>query len=100
MIVKVHAGDGSVTLEEPEDCRRFHVEASGGDAAAVARAVGSTAPAPDDHVWVALDWIRNQAAGRVGDGWEGDLDAMVGFARSKGWLDEAGTEVLAHIEWT
>jgi hypothetical protein len=35
----------------------------------------------------------------VGDGWEGDLDAMVGYARSKGWLDEAGTSIQAHIEW-
>ena len=91
MIVKVDPGDGGVTLEEPEDCRRFHVEATGGDVAAVACAVGSSAPAPDDHVWVAIDWIRRQAAGRVGEGWDDELEAMVGFARSKGWLDDAGT---------
>ena len=64
MIVKVPAGGGGATLEEPEDCRRFHVEASGGDTDAVARAVGSSAPAPADHVWVAIEWIRGQAAGR------------------------------------
>jgi hypothetical protein len=99
MIVKVDAAEERATLEEPGDCRKFHVEAAGGDVAAVARAVGSTEPAPADHVWVGVDWLRAQAAGRVGDGWDTDFDAMLGFARSKNWLNDAGTAIQAHIEW-
>jgi hypothetical protein len=99
MIVKVDAGAGRASLEEPEDCRKFHIEASGGDADAVARALGSTEPAPAGHAWVPVAWVREQAAGRVGESWPADFDAMVGFARSKGWLDGSGAAIQAHIEW-
>ena len=46
-----------------------------------------------------IDWLRAQAAGRVGETWEGDFGAMLAFAGSKGWLDEGGTAIQAHIEW-
>lgn len=103
MIVRVDRA-GQASLDNPEDCKKFHVEASGGDVEAVGRAVGSPAggsgEAPPDHVWVPIAWVRSQAAGRVGDGWAGDFDAMVGYARSKGWLNEAGDAIAAHIEWS
>jgi hypothetical protein len=98
MIVRVDRG-GVATLEQPEDVRAFHVEALGGDLSAVAAALGPRPAAPDDHVWVPVDWVRQQASGRVADGWEGDFAKMLDFASSKGWLDPAGEAIKAHVVW-
>jgi hypothetical protein len=55
--------------------------------------------ADDEHVW--LDVARARAIGvetandpAFADG----FDAMIDYATSKGWLDEAGTHVRAHVE--
>jgi hypothetical protein len=98
MIVRVDA-TGRATLDAPEDCRAFHVEAGGGDVSAVAAALGSRPPAAADHVWVAVDWVRQQAAGRVPEGWDGDFAKMLDFAAGKGWLDEGGHAIQAHVVW-
>ena len=52
----------------------------------------------DDHIW--LDVARSRAAGVAattdpdfGDG----FDAMIEYASSREWLNEAGTHVRAHI---
>jgi hypothetical protein len=102
VIVVVDVAGGPATLAEPEDCKRFHVEAAGGDLDAVAGALGPAGTAegaPEGHVYVDVDWVRRQAAGRVPDGWDADFEGMLGYARSKGWLNEAGTAIQAHVEW-
>ena len=90
-----------VSLEEPEDCRRFHVEATGGSdrlgAVLESEGVGRTLPSGD--VLIDVDSIRRMAAGRVPDGWDADFSAMLDYARDKGWLDEAGRAIQAHVEW-
>jgi hypothetical protein len=57
-------------------------------------------PGPDeDHVWVDIANLRAAALGRVEDpGYPERFDAMIEYARSKGWLDDTGTHVRAHIE--
>lgn len=97
-----------VTLEEPADTVRFHVEV---------RCAGI--PAPDrlglvygalvdaaagrlegDAAWISVDAVRRLAAGRVASTWDDELEAMLDYARSKGWLDEAGHAIRAHVEWS
>ena len=100
MIVRVDlaASPAAVTLDEPDDCRRFHVAAAGGrDAAQVGEAVGRADESGDVFVDVGL--VRRLAAGRVGEAWEKDFAGMLDFARSKGWLDESGQAIRAHVEW-
>ena len=90
-----------VDLADPEDCKRFHLEATGGDRARLGPALegqGVGRMAGDDAM-IEIDSVRRLAAGRVPDGWEADFDAMLGYARSKGWLDETGRSIQAHIEW-
>jgi hypothetical protein len=102
VIVRVDTASGSATLAEPTDCKKFHVEASGAgarDVAQVAVVLGTPLDAPADHAWVPVDWVRDQAAGRVPIGWESDFDAMLGFAASKGWLSDDRRLVQAHVEW-
>jgi hypothetical protein len=93
----------SVSLEEPENCKQFHVVLAGvGSDTVVANAlegagVGRASPKPG-HVYVNVDAVRSMAAGRVGDGWDDEFSGMLGYASSKGWLDGTGSAIEAHIE--
>ena len=121
MIIDIDLTGGipTVQLVEPEDCKRFHVgvkargtggvpptttarAASDSDlealgAALSAQDVGRLLPSGD--ALIDIDAVRRLAAGRVPDGWEADFAAMVGYAKSKGWLDESGEAIQAHVEW-
>jgi hypothetical protein len=37
-------------------------------------------------------------SGLADDDWEESFAGMVSYARSKGWTDEAGTHLRAHVE--
>jgi hypothetical protein len=93
----------AVSLEEPENCKQFHVVVAGvGDDALVASAlegagVGHASPNAG-HVYVTIDAVRSMAEPRVGESWAGDFEAMLGYASSKGWLDDSGSAIEAHIE--
>jgi hypothetical protein len=92
----------AVGLAEPEDCKRFHVEARGGDSAALgaaleANGIGRLLPPGDAMIDVAA--IHRLAEGRVPAGWADDFAAMLQYAGSKGWLDDTGTAIQAHVEW-
>ena len=104
MIIDIDLTGGSPTVQlvEPEDCKRFHVGVRGGDldalgAALQAQDVGRLLPSGD--ALIDIDAVRRLAAGQVPDGWEADFAAMIGYAESKGWLDESGEAIQAHIEW-
>jgi hypothetical protein len=43
--------------------------------------------------------VRAMAGGRVGEGWADGFDRMLDYARGKGWLDDAGDAIQAHVEW-
>jgi hypothetical protein len=102
--VEVHlaATPPSVTLVEPDDCGRFHLVAVGAQDPArlgeVLAGVGLGCLAGED-VFVRVDAVRSLAAGRVGEAWDADFDRMLDYARSKGWLDETGEAIQAHMEW-
>jgi hypothetical protein len=53
------------------------------------------ASADGQHIWVEVAALRAaSAAAGFGEGFE----AMIDYARSKGWLDEDGTHVRAHVD--
>jgi len=91
-----------VSLEEPDDCERFHVSVLGGNdrgmvfGALVDAAAGRL---EGDDAYITVDAVRRMAAGRVGPEWERDLAGMLDYARAKGWLDEQGVAIRAHLEW-
>jgi len=93
----------SVSLEEPDNCKQFHVVQAGeGNDTLVANALEGAgvgrASAKAGHVYVNVDAVRTMAAGRVGGTWDDDFAGMLGYASSKGWLDESGSAIEAHIE--
>ncbi len=108
MIVNVDLATSSISLAEADDVGGFKVSAAGqppdgsADDAAVgallAEAGGGRAAQEPDHVWVAIDTVRLLAADQVGEDWAERFDAMVAYAATKGWLDEAGTHIKAHID--
>lgn len=100
MKIRVPAA-GTASLDDAEDCKKFDVESAGiveGDLGAVLGVLGDWADGgTDGHVWIRADAMRAAAAGRVPEGWESDFEAMIAFARSKGWMNDAGTAIRAHV---
>jgi len=105
MIVRVDVAAATAELDDPGNVGQFHVAASGGDTAAVAAVLGGAGAgadagdAPAEHVWVAVDWVRAQASGRVEAGWDDQFAKMLDYAGSKGWLDGSRSAIQAHVEW-
>ena len=91
-----------VELAEPEDCKRFHVAVRGGDAAGLAAALSAAGVGrllPSGEAMIDTTAVRRMATSRVSDGWDGEFAAMLEYAGSKGWLDETGASIQAHVEW-
>lgn len=98
MVVVVNAD--VVRLDEPDDCGAFKVVVESGTGAGVSEALAEVGRLADrETAWIGADAVRALAAGRVGPDWEDKFAAMVGYASTKGWLSEDGTEIQAHIEW-
>jgi len=91
-----------VTLEEPDDTLQFHVSVIGGTewglvfGALVDAAAGRL---EGEEAFITVDAVRRMADERVGPTWDDDFAAMLDYARTKGWLDDAGIAIKAHIEW-
>ena len=91
----------TVSLEEPDDCKRFHLAVVGGrDAAMVFGALVDAAAGrlEGDHAWITVDAVRRMAAGRVGSDRASDFEGMLAFVQSKGWIYLNGAAIQAHVE--
>ena len=103
VVVDMEAEPATIALEEPADCGRFHVTVRGGrdagqlDDALRAHSVGDLDG--EGEALVRVDAVRRLAAGSVGETWEDDFTAMLGYARSKGWVSDDGASIRAHVEW-
>ncbi|MEN9644351.1 MAG: hypothetical protein RL238_1020 [Actinomycetota bacterium] len=97
MFVEVVDGVGAV--REAENLKALSLRGSAADAARD----GALVPAVADdgsHVWLAVAELKSRAAATVADpaGWGEGFDGMIAYAGSKGWLNEAGDAVRAHVE--
>ena len=109
MIITVPAGDGAITVAEPDNFKQFHLAADGMDVREVAAALGETAHEKGDgaHLWVSIDavrgWVGEQGQQEQSQApsqdWEDGFSAMLEFAKGHGWISEDGSHVQAHIEW-
>jgi hypothetical protein len=90
-----------VTLESPEDCAAFSVRARGdGSGLGAALEAAGVGRMDGDESLVEVDAVRRLAAGRVGEGWDGDFAAMLEYAATKGWIADDGRSIRAHVEGT
>lgn len=56
-------------------------------------------PVEDGHAWLDVAALRLRAGVDVEPEWHEQFDAMIDYARGKGWCDETGTHVRAHLEY-
>lgn len=89
--------DGRAELAEPDDFRRFSVDAGGATLAGVTAALsGSDAGRIEGEGAVISPAFLREEAGDTA-GWEEGFAAMVEFAQTKGWVADDGG-IRAHIE--
>jgi hypothetical protein len=50
-----------------------------------------------DEAAINVSWLRQNTEARSQQ-WQTDFERMLAYAASKGWMDAAGTVVIAHIE--
>ncbi|CAN5433518.1 hypothetical protein BH09ACT4_BH09ACT4_15310 [soil metagenome] len=88
-----------VSLRDPREFGDFHVEAGDGVDLAEALTVAGAGRFAGDDVFVSTDWIRDVMAEREDDDeqWRASFEAMLGFARSQGWIAEDGDGIRAHV---
>lgn len=98
----VVAGPAGFSVSEADDFSRFHVDAS-----RVSRTEfdalldGSpvvTVHEEADHVWVATSFIADSLDVARHESRREGLDAMLAYAAMKGWLDDTGSMIAAHVE--
>lgn len=93
----------SVELKLPEhttDLYASYWERLGPDTIAKVLADHDAGELSEDRqsVMIPVATLRRLAAGRVPEGWDADFEAMLAKARERGWLNEAGDAVQAHLE--
>lgn len=98
MLLRVSA-DGAVSLDEGDEFRRFSIRFDSGARGTPAAEAGLAAVARRDGeaAWVSPDALRRLAPRGEDPAWLAAFDAMVAFARSRGWVDEGG-RIRAHVE--
>ena len=93
--------DGEVTLADADECTSFAIGGApprSEQARSAVSAAGIELDPEGEHGFVAPATVTRLAAGQVGAGWTERFAAMVAYAGSKGWLDDAG-RIRGHTEW-
>lgn len=89
-------------MREAVDLKSLKVVAPG--SVVDATALGGLGEPDGAHVWLSVSALRAAAAATVPEAdreqWLGAFDGMIAYATSKGWTDESGTRVRAHVEAT
>jgi hypothetical protein len=97
MRIVVDTVAGTAEVEDADDLQAFSVHVAGDGAIGPALGDLGRADANGQHAWIGIDELRRRAEPARSDGWGERFDGMVGFARSKGWLDDDGDALRAHI---
>ncbi|MEY2568401.1 MAG: hypothetical protein QOE35_2930 [Actinomycetota bacterium] len=88
--------DGGVHMQDPSDFKAFKVVVKEGEDPEAIAVVGRLEGA--DTAWIQIEAVRRLAGNAVDQAWEDGYDAMLAYARTKGWLHDARREIQAHVE--
>jgi hypothetical protein len=88
----------TVSLEEADDFGRFHVVTDAPEQLDNRLRAAGWGRRPGDDAFVAIDALRAAGAAASGDGWAEGFAKMLAFAESRGWVDDDGTAIQAHVE--
>lgn len=96
----IEVSNGTATVREAENLKALSVVAPGG--VAHPDALAPLGRVDGNHVWLSVQALRESAAATIPEAdraqWVQGFDGMIAYAASKGWTDEAGTHVRAHVE--
>jgi hypothetical protein len=96
--------DGKASLEEPDVFTSFSVLAATSNTRVLDEALAALGRYNHDgdaarHVFVDQLWLVANAGDLADDkSWRVQLDGMVSYARTKGWVDDDG-RIRAHVEY-
>ncbi|HEY8525700.1 MAG TPA: hypothetical protein VIL48_12080 [Acidimicrobiales bacterium] len=92
--------DGVVELREADDFTSLKVVAAGPeDWTALADALRAAASLEPPHAWLGLEALAGLSGRGDDPAWRDGFAKMVDYARTQGWVNEAGSAVRAHVEW-
>jgi hypothetical protein len=100
VIIRADLDAGTVTLLEPADFGGFHVAVAGGDVddERLGAVLAEHGRLDGEHAWIDVDAVADLAGEAADDDWRAGFDGMVAYARDKGFLDDSGTVIRAHLE--
>jgi hypothetical protein len=92
------ARNGKLTLHEPDDFKRLHVEATDSDLSreTMNAALAPIAEVDGDDFWVEVAAVK-ALAGRD-PAWERSFDAMIASVQKLGWVSPDGQRVRCHLK--
>ena len=91
--------DGKLTLSEPDDFKRLHIEAERGMSVDdVTRVLASIARRDDNNFWIAVEALR-ELSGRAGDpAWQQNFAKIIASVEKFGWLSPDRQHVRCHLK--
>lgn len=100
MIVRADLDTGAVALHDIDGVTGFHVAVAGGDVTddRLAAVLAPHGRLDGDHAWIEVDAVVALAGDAADDRWREAFDGMVAYAREKGFMDDSGTAIRAHLE--
>lgn len=95
MIVVVDGACGHIALQDAENLKALSVQLRHCDAGNAQ--LGDLGRIEGEHAWLDIDQLRALSPLAGDQAWNDGFDATMAYAGSKGWLNDSGTEVRAHL---
>ena len=89
--------EGHLSLEEPDDFKRFSIVDQSADSNRAALDVIAT-PEGDDHYWIEAQAVIALSPRATDPAWEEQFWSMLKMVEPYGFADLSGKRVKAHIE--
>jgi hypothetical protein len=84
-------------MDDAENLRDLGVRFVGCNADAAECILGEFGRLEGDYVWLDIKRLKDLSPLASDSEWAHGFDGAIDFARTKGWIDESGTQVRAHI---
>jgi hypothetical protein len=98
MKVIVDGKAGMVIAEETDNLNALSVQLRSADAQLAATVLGNYGRVDGSHVWLDIESLKALVPLPRSGSWDERFAKTMAYARSKGWVDETGKFVRAHID--
>jgi hypothetical protein len=97
VIVVVDGASGEVRMDDAENLRGLSVELRECGATQADALLGSLGLLDGEHVWLDIAALRALSPLAADPEWVAGYDGVISYAETKGWIDDTGSRVRAHI---